>query len=60
MHGAVITRIIIPDDFNIQFNNSVSNTPGLDLPPYRENVTAKPAFGHAALIVGYDNDNFTW
>lgn len=53
-------RIAVPDDFNYQFNFSVRTTSGLKLPPYVYNASAKVAYGHAAVIVGYDNDNFTW
>jgi hypothetical protein len=30
------------------------------LPPYRYNVSAKAAYGHAALIVGYNNTDYTF
>lgn len=53
-------RIAIPDDFNIQFNYTKRNMSGMDLPPYTYNASAKTSYGHAALIVGYDNQNFTW
>ncbi|WIA20843.1 hypothetical protein OEZ85_005193 [Tetradesmus obliquus] len=58
--GAVITRIAMPDDFEVQFNHTKRFTSGLELPPYRFNTSAKVAYAHAAVITGYDNDNFTW
>ncbi|WIA41421.1 hypothetical protein OEZ86_005004 [Tetradesmus obliquus] len=59
-YGSVITRIAMYDDFNVQFNSSAAKLTGMELPPYRRNTTAKLQYGHAALIVGYDNTNFTW
>ncbi|WIA08057.1 hypothetical protein OEZ85_007523 [Tetradesmus obliquus] len=59
-HGAVVTRITIYDDFNVQINKKAKLVPGEGWPAYRFNKTAKPLYGHAAVIVGYDNDNFTW
>jgi C1A family cysteine protease len=48
------------DDFTVQFNASVRYKRGLNLPAYRFNASAKPSLGHAALIVGWDNDDFSW
>ncbi|WIA21131.1 hypothetical protein OEZ85_005443 [Tetradesmus obliquus] len=59
-HGSAITRIAMYDDFNVQFNRSAAKRTVMQLNPYRRNTTAKLQYGHAALIVGYDNDNFTW
>ncbi|WIA23159.1 hypothetical protein OEZ85_001490 [Tetradesmus obliquus] len=59
-HGAVVTRMLVNNDFEVQFNASARNKRGLLLLPYRYNITAKPSFAHAALITGYDNSNFTW
>ncbi|WIA11601.1 hypothetical protein OEZ85_011706 [Tetradesmus obliquus] len=27
---------------------------------FQRNLTARPAFGHAVVLVGYDNENYTW
>ncbi|WIA36815.1 hypothetical protein OEZ86_008070 [Tetradesmus obliquus] len=59
-HGSVITRIAVYDDFNVQFNRSAAKLTAMELPPYRRNVTAKLQYGHAAVIVGYNNTDFTW
>lgn len=59
-HGAVISRIIIYDDFQVQFNRSAKLRTSEQLPPYQRNLTARPAFAHAVVLVGYDNDNYTW
>uniref|UniRef100_A0A383W9S6 Peptidase C1A papain C-terminal domain-containing protein n=1 Tax=Tetradesmus obliquus TaxID=3088 RepID=A0A383W9S6_TETOB len=59
-HGAVVTRMVVNNDFEVQFNASAKTKSGLSLPPYRYNVTARPSFAHAALITGYDNNNYTW
>ncbi|WIA12826.1 hypothetical protein OEZ85_006454 [Tetradesmus obliquus] len=60
LHGSVISRIIIYDDFQVHFNRSAKFLTSDQLPPYQRNLTAKPAFGHAVVIVGYDNNNYTW
>uniref|UniRef100_A0A383W6G3 Peptidase C1A papain C-terminal domain-containing protein n=1 Tax=Tetradesmus obliquus TaxID=3088 RepID=A0A383W6G3_TETOB len=60
LHGSVISRIIIYDDFQVQFTRSAKFLTSDQLPPYQRNLTAKPAFGHAVVIVGYDNNNYTW
>lgn len=44
----------------MQFNESAKSYTHKEWPPYTLNVTAKPAFGHAVVIVGYDNINYTW
>ncbi|WIA18668.1 hypothetical protein OEZ85_003372 [Tetradesmus obliquus] len=59
-HGAVISRITVYNDFNVQIGEKVRNRTGEAIPAIRANATAKPLYGHAALIVGYDNDNYTW
>ncbi|KAF6255687.1 hypothetical protein COO60DRAFT_193116 [Scenedesmus sp. NREL 46B-D3] len=59
-HGAVITRIAIYDDIGVQFNESARHKTSQELPPYTRNITARLSYGHAAVIVGYDNTNFTW
>lgn len=68
----MITRINIPDDFEIFLNETAGNYSGysqnpnnnanreLVWKPYDFNVTAKPAFGHAALIVGYGKQHSLW
>jgi hypothetical protein len=50
----------MPDDFTVQFNYTKKTLLGRDLPPYRYNVSAKVAYGHAALIVGYNNTDYTF
>jgi hypothetical protein len=35
-------RMVVYDDFEVQFNGSAKSKRGLSLPPYRYNVTAKP------------------
>lgn len=57
---ALPRRLIIMDDFEVQFDASTRDKKGLEVSPYRYNVSAKPLFGHAALIVGFDNDKYTW
>jgi hypothetical protein len=32
----------------------------MQLPPYKRNATARLQYGHAAVIVGYNNSDFTW
>ncbi|KAF8069582.1 hypothetical protein HT031_001699 [Scenedesmus sp. PABB004] len=59
-HGAVISRITIYDDWEVQFNSSARSAAGEEWPPYSFNASAKPAFGHAVVIVGYSNTNYTW
>uniref|UniRef100_A0A383VW72 Peptidase C1A papain C-terminal domain-containing protein n=1 Tax=Tetradesmus obliquus TaxID=3088 RepID=A0A383VW72_TETOB len=59
-HGAVVTRMVVNNDFEVQFNASAKGKPGLELPPYRYNVTARPSYAHAAVITGYDNQEYTW
>ncbi|WIA23217.1 hypothetical protein OEZ86_010105 [Tetradesmus obliquus] len=59
-HGAVISRITIYNDFNVQIGEKVREQKGEAIPAIRANATAKPWYGHAAVIVGYDNDNYTW
>jgi hypothetical protein len=53
-------RIAVYDDINVQFNASARNKTALQLPPYRRNITARLQYGHAAVIVGYNNTDFTW
>jgi hypothetical protein len=53
-------RIATYDDIIVQFNKSARNLTSHELPPYRRNVTAKLQYGHAAVIVGYDNADYTW
>ncbi|WIA23946.1 hypothetical protein OEZ85_013585 [Tetradesmus obliquus] len=59
-HGAVVTRMVVNADFEVQFKASAKGKPGLELPPYRYNVTARPSYAHAAVITGYDNQEYTW
>lgn len=42
----------VQDDFQVQFNRSARYKTNDQLPPYQRNVTAKPVFGHAVVIVG--------
>jgi C1A family cysteine protease len=53
-------RIAVYDDFNVQFNETASKKTVMEWPPYSRNTTAKLQYGHAAVIVGYDNTNYTW
>jgi hypothetical protein len=53
-------RIAVYDDFIVQFNTSAARKNVLQLPPYKRNITAKLQYGHAAVIVGYNNTDFTW
>uniref|UniRef100_A0A383VUU5 Peptidase C1A papain C-terminal domain-containing protein n=1 Tax=Tetradesmus obliquus TaxID=3088 RepID=A0A383VUU5_TETOB len=55
-----LSSLAVNNDFEVQFNASARTRPGLQLPPYRYNVSARPSYAHAALIIGYDNDNYTW
>lgn len=41
-NGAVISRITIYDDINVQFNKSAKQVMGEDWPAYKLNKTAKP------------------
>lgn len=41
------------NDFNVQIGEKVRNRTGEAIPAIRANATAKPLYGHAALIVGY-------
>ncbi|WIA11336.1 hypothetical protein OEZ85_011459 [Tetradesmus obliquus] len=59
-HGSAITRITMPNDWEVQFNSSMRAVKGEDARPYRYNATARAAYGHALTIVGFDNQNFTW
>ncbi|WIA38981.1 hypothetical protein OEZ86_005133 [Tetradesmus obliquus] len=59
-HGAVISRITVYNDFDVQVGEKVREQKGEAIPAIRTNATARPQYGHAALIVGYDNDNYTW
>lgn len=53
-------RIAVYDDFNVQFNSSARFKTAMELPPYSRNTTAKLQYGHAAVIVGYNNTEYTW
>ena len=67
-HGAVLTRITIYDDFWKHFNiTSDGGTPkatvnGATHKAYNRTSDSKsrPLFGHAAVIVGYNNTDLTW
>jgi hypothetical protein len=48
------------NDFNVQFNSSAASRTSMQLPAYKRNITARVQYGHAALIVGYNNTDFTW
>lgn len=48
------------DDFEVWLNASARYVSGLQWPPYRYNVTAKASYGHAAVIAGFNNDDYTW
>jgi hypothetical protein len=43
---------LLQDDWEVQFNESARNVPGLQWPPYKRNITAKGVYGHAVAIVG--------
>ncbi|KAF8063660.1 MSL1 [Scenedesmus sp. PABB004] len=60
IHGSVVSRISVYDDWEVQFNASALDVDGEAWPPYRYNSSAKPAFGHAVVIVGYNNTDYTW
>lgn len=49
-------------DFEAFFNTSARDYTGQQWPPYAFNASANPKvlFGHAAVIVGYSNEDFTW
>jgi hypothetical protein len=38
----LLRRMVVNNDFDVQFNSSAMSQPGLSLPPYRYNVTARP------------------
>ncbi|WIA32991.1 hypothetical protein OEZ86_006150 [Tetradesmus obliquus] len=59
-HGAIVSRIIMNDDWEVQFNETARNVSGLEWPPYKKNTTAKAVYGHAVALVGYNNQNYTW
>eukprot|EP00882_Tetradesmus_deserticola_P025183 GHRQ01027646.1.p1 GENE.GHRQ01027646.1~~GHRQ01027646.1.p1 ORF type:complete len:451 (+),score=70.12 GHRQ01027646.1:210-1562(+) len=59
-HGAIVSRMIVNDDWEVQFNESARNVSGLQWPAYTRNVSAKAVFGHAVALVGYDNENYQW
>jgi hypothetical protein len=40
--AAARARMVVYDDFEVQFNASAKTKRGLQLPPYRYNVTARP------------------
>lgn len=56
-HGAAITRITIYDDFRPFFDPSKT---GLENGIYTPKPGARKLYGHAAIIVGYDNVNMAW
>lgn len=58
--GESLCRIAVYDDSNVQFNRSAKDMTAMELPPYSKNVTAKLQYGHAAVIVGYNNTEYTW
>uniref|UniRef100_A0A383VRY8 Peptidase C1A papain C-terminal domain-containing protein n=1 Tax=Tetradesmus obliquus TaxID=3088 RepID=A0A383VRY8_TETOB len=60
LYGSVITRIRVLNDFNVFLNETARNFTGDEWRVYDVNGTAKPVFGHAALIVGYNNTDYTW
>lgn len=49
----VCCRITIYNDFNVQIGEKVREQKGEAIPAIRANATAKPWYGHAAVIVGY-------
>jgi hypothetical protein len=55
-----VCRIAVYDDIGVQFNRTAKDLTSQELPPYRRNITAKLQYGHAAVIVGYNNTDFTW
>jgi hypothetical protein len=48
------------DDFDVQFNKTAKSFRGRDWPAYKFNATTRALFPHAAVIVGYDNLDYTW
>jgi hypothetical protein len=48
------------DDFEVQFNASARYVSGMKWPPYRYNASARVSYGHAAVITGFKNDDYTW
>lgn len=56
-YGGVVTRITIYDDFRPFFNPRKT---GLENGIYTPGPGAKKLYGHAAVIVGYDNINKAW
>jgi hypothetical protein len=41
-----IRRMVVNNDFEVQFNETKRLKAGMSLPPYRYNVTAKPRCGY--------------
>jgi hypothetical protein len=50
----------VVDDFDVQFNKTAKSLKGRDWPAYKFNATTRALFPHAAVIVCYDNINYTW
>jgi hypothetical protein len=42
----------LQDDWEVQFNETAKEVSGLDWPAYKQNITAKPSYGHAVALVG--------
>jgi hypothetical protein len=42
---ACVCRMVVNNDFEVQFNETKRLKAGMSLPPYRYNVTAKPRCG---------------
>lgn len=57
-HGAVVTRMIVYDDFKNNFQPS--GRPHTAYPPYTVGDRAKKLYGHAVAIVGYNNTDYSW
>lgn len=60
-HGSVITRISINSDWATHFSGN--NSKGFASEPYKVSAGARPLFGHALIITGYDNrekPGYTW
>jgi hypothetical protein len=45
----LLHRMVVSNDFDVQFNSSAKTQPGLSLPPYRYNVTSRPRCIRAAV-----------
>ncbi|WIA10190.1 hypothetical protein OEZ85_010393 [Tetradesmus obliquus] len=56
-YGAVVTRMGVHDDFKLFFDPSKTSMQN-DI--YTVKSDAQLLYGHAVVLVGYDNDNMAW